>query len=98
MCKENGCCTSGCVVRKVRKILLIVGGLNWGLVGLGMLFNVEESWNIVHMLLGQVPVVEAVVYVLVGLAALMKIFGCQCKKCKEACASCCHAGDMEKKV
>ncbi|MEK7190498.1 MAG: DUF378 domain-containing protein [Patescibacteria group bacterium] len=98
MCKENGCCRSGCVVRKVRKILLIVGGLNWGLVGLGMLFNVEESWNIVHMLLGQVPVVEAVVYVLVGLAALMKIFGCQCKKCKEACASCCHAGDMEKKV
>ena len=98
MCKENGCCTSGCVVRKVRKILLIVGGLNWGLVGVGLLIGNGSNWNVINLLLGSWPVVEGIVYVLVGLAAVLKIFGCQCKKCKEACASCCHAGDMEKKV
>jgi uncharacterized membrane protein YuzA (DUF378 family) len=70
----------------IGKILLIVGGLNWGLVGAGMLMDAD--WNVVNMLLGAWPVAEAVVYILVGLAAIMKIFGCRCSKCKAACASC----------
>jgi len=41
-------------------LLLVVGGLNWGLVGL---FN----FNLVTMLLGSMPMVERVVYILVGL-------------------------------
>ena len=49
-------------------ILLIVGGLNWGLVGIGLLMG--SSWNIVHMLLSSLPMVEAIVYILVGLSAL----------------------------
>jgi hypothetical protein len=48
-------------------ILLIVGGLNWGLVGL---FN----YNLVTTLLGAWPIVERAVYVLVGIAALLKLF------------------------
>lgn len=44
--------------------LLVIGGLNWGLVGL------NASWNVVHMLLGTWPTVEMLVYVLVGLSAL----------------------------
>ena len=49
-------------------ILLIVGGLNWGLVGLGGFLG--GDWNIVHMLLGSWPSVEWIVYILVGLSAL----------------------------
>ena len=49
-------------------ILLVVGGLNWGLVGLGGFMNAD--WNVVHMLLGAWPQVEWVVYVLVGLSAV----------------------------
>jgi uncharacterized membrane protein YuzA (DUF378 family) len=52
-------------------VLLIVGGLNWGLVGL---FNM----NIVEAVLGSIPVAITGVYVLVGLAAvykLLKLFG-----------------------
>ena len=37
--------------------------------------------NVVHMALGAWPMVEAIVYVLVGLSAVMKIFGCRCKTC-----------------
>ena len=64
-------------------ILLAIGGLNWGLVGLGMWFG-GNSWNVVHDILGSWPAVEALVYVLVGLAALVLIFthkkSCSCCK------------------
>ena len=76
------------------KILLMVGGLNWGLVGVAMLLGNGADWNIVHLVLTPVPTLEAVVYVLVGLAAVMKIVGCKCDKCKVACASCDADGKM----
>lgn len=95
----NGKCASGCCLRKLRKVLLIIGGLNWGLVGVGMFMNI--NLNVVNLLLGSWPVVEGIVYVLVGLAAVMKIIGCRCTKCKEAqaaCSSCCAAPTDEVKM
>jgi uncharacterized protein len=44
-------------------LLLVVGGLNWGLVGL-------FQFNLVEMLLGSSDVLVMVVYVLVGLSAV----------------------------
>ncbi len=61
------------------KILVIVGGINWGLIGLGMLLG--KTWNLVNLILGSMPVIEAIVYLLVGVAAVLMIFGCKCKKC-----------------
>ena len=78
------------MVMGVVKILLIVGGLNWGLVGAGWLMG-GENWNVVSMLLGAWPMVEAIVYLLVGVAAVVKIFGCHCRKCKE-CTTCMPQG------
>ena len=69
----------------VVKVLVIVGAVNWGLVGLGMLLG--NDLNVVHMILGSLSSLEAIVYLLVGVAGVMKIFGCKCSKCKE-CASC----------
>ena len=90
----NGKCTVGCVGKMIAKWLLIIGGLNWGLMGVGMLMgNDINSWNVIHMLLQSVPVVEAIIYVLVGLAAIVKVFGCRCKKCVEAHATCCGGSD-----
>ena len=54
--------------------LVIVGALNWGLYGLGMLLG-GSAWNVVGMLLGSWPMVENVVYVLVGLSGLMLLMG-----------------------
>ncbi len=56
-------------MRKLAWILLIIGGINWGLVGLGGFFG--GDWNVVNMILGSVPTIEWIVYVLVGLSAIM---------------------------
>ena len=44
-------------------ILVLVGGLNWGLVGL-------LNLNLVTLILGSVPILVTIVYDLVGLSAL----------------------------
>lgn len=64
-------------------ILLVVGGLNWGLVGLGWWMG-GSDWNVVHMLLGAWPMVEGLVYVLVGLSAVYLLFTHKkdCMMCK----------------
>lgn len=76
----NGDCKGKCGCSKFAWVLVIIGGVNWGLVGAGMLAG--SDWNVVNMLLGSWPTVEAIVYLLVGVCALVKIFGCPCKKCK----------------
>lgn len=76
MCGDKKC---GCTPAKIGKGLVIIGGVNWGLVGVGMLMG--SDWNVVKMILGAWPTVEALVYVLVGVAAVMSIFGCKCKMC-----------------
>jgi len=48
--------------------LTAVGGINWGLIGLGNFFG--SNWNLVNMALGGMPIVENVVYVLVGAGAV----------------------------
>ncbi len=82
-------------MHKTVMVLLLVGGLNWGLVGLGMLLG--SDWNVVGMLLGGWPTVLAIVYLLVGVAAVMSLFGCKCKKCMAACAEC-GGHDMGQKM
>ncbi|MEK6934836.1 MAG: DUF378 domain-containing protein [Nanoarchaeota archaeon] len=51
----------------IAMILVIVGGLNWGLVGL-------FQFNLVEVILGSIPMLVTVVYVLVGLSALYAIY------------------------
>lgn len=47
-------------------ILVIIGGLNWGLTAFG--------WNVVSMILGSWPTLEMIVYLLVGVSALYLVF------------------------
>ena len=63
-------------------ILVVVGGLNWGLVGLGGFMGADD-WNVVSMILGSWPTVESIVYLLVGLSALMIGFSHKrdCRNC-----------------
>lgn len=68
-------------------LLMAVGGLNWGLVGLGALINGDAGWNVVHMVLmvlGSSMQLEAIVYLLVGLATVWELIGHpkMCKMCK----------------
>lgn len=95
MCHGKGCC-GGCIPSMIGKILLIVGGLNWGLVGVGMLMG--SDWNLVHMITGTIPTLEAVVYVLVGVGAVMKLFGCKCHKCASCKDGMCNEEHDEKSM
>lgn len=59
------------MLSQVTRVLVIIGGVNWGLVGLGMLMG--SDWNVVSMILGSIPTLEAIVYVLVGLSAVKMV-------------------------
>jgi uncharacterized membrane protein YuzA (DUF378 family) len=62
-------------------LLLVVGALNWGLVGLGGFMG--SNLNVVNMVLGSWPQVEWLVYVLVGLAGLWYLYGWWMKMSKK---------------
>lgn len=74
MCEKSPLATVAC-------ILVLIGALNWGLVGLGWLAG-GADWNVVHLLLGTWMKLEAVVYVLVGLAGVYKLVMCS-KSCNQ---------------
>ncbi len=56
-------------------ILLIIGGLNWLLVGFG--------WNLVDTIFGMGSVISQIIYILVGLSAILIVFTHKkdCKMC-----------------
>lgn len=54
------------VVNIITLLLVIVGGLNWGLVGL-------FDFNLVAALFGEMSTLSRIVYVLVGLSALWQL-------------------------
>ena len=62
-------------------ILIIVGALNWGLVGLGGFMG--ANWNLVSMILGSWPQLECIAYLLVGIAGVYEIVNHKkgCKMC-----------------
>lgn len=52
-------------LKGITAVLLVVGGLNWGLVGL---FN----FNLVAALFGDMSIVSRIVYALVALSAVLQ--------------------------
>ena len=50
-------------IGKIAFVLLIIGGLNWGLMGLFQM-------DIVQILFGSLTTVVTIVYILIGLSAL----------------------------
>ncbi len=62
-------------------ILLIVGGLNWLLVG-------AFSWDVGALFGGQAAIVSRIVYILVGVSALVELFTHKkdCKTCSAGSA------------
>jgi len=48
-------------------VLVIIGGLNWGLVGL-------FDFDVIASIFGSVVAVQKIIYILVGIAALYMIY------------------------
>lgn len=76
-----------CSVGMVAMILVVVGALNWGLVG-------AFQFNLVNAILGSWPIVERIVYVLVGVSAVVELAHAmgKCKKCCSAEGGACKGG------
>ncbi len=65
----RGCFMKGMsVIDVVVLVLVVVGGLNWGLVG-------ALNMDLVALVFGAGSVLAKVVYVLVGLAAVYMLYG-----------------------
>lgn len=61
-------------------ILLIIGGLNWGSMGL---FDV----NFITAIFGSWPILVKIIYIVVGICAIYGIYMLWCKCCGKACAT-----------
>lgn len=55
------------VISWIAYVLVIIGAVNWGLVGI-------NNWDLVEMLLGSIPILAKIVYILVGLSGLWVIY------------------------
>lgn len=51
----------------IAAVLLVIGGLNWFLVG-------AFEFDLVRFIFGSIPFIQKAVYILVGLAAFYQIF------------------------
>ena len=69
------------MLHKIEFALVAIGAITWGFIGLGGFMG--ANWNLVHMLLGSWPMVEWIVYILVGLSAIMLCFSHKkdCRMC-----------------
>ncbi|MBA3815841.1 MAG: DUF378 domain-containing protein [Parachlamydiaceae bacterium] len=67
-----------CVLCKVVCALVIIGALNWGLVGIA-------DYNLVDHIFGVESVASRIIYTVVGLAGLAMLVGFfkGCPKCRE---------------
>lgn len=65
------------MTHKIAFILLVIGGLNWLLVGLFM-------WDVGSLFGGQSMWISRIIYILVGLSALYEMFSHKrnCKHCE----------------
>lgn len=69
-------------MKKIANILVIVGALNWGIFGL---FDI----NVVQLIFGEIWKLESIIYILVGISAVIVIVkgglsGCCCGTCSSS--------------
>ena len=71
-------------------ILIIVGALNWGLVGI---FN----FDLIGRIFGDMSIIARIIYILVGVSAVWMIIDMKSKGCHCGSASCPACGPAMKK-
>lgn len=65
-------------IQWIASILLIIGGLNWGLIGVA-------DTNLVNIIFSGLGI-EKLIYILVGIAAIIQAYGL-CNSCGTSCKS-----------
>ena len=65
------------VIDWIASILVIIGAINWGLVGIMSFSAVSYDYDLINLIVGSVPWLAAIIYILVGLSGiwvLVKLF------------------------
>ncbi len=65
------------IVGKIAYILIIIGAINWGLVGL-------LNLDLVATIFGSIPLLAKIIYILVGVSGVYALF---CLITKKSCCS-----------
>jgi uncharacterized protein len=65
------------IIGKVAYILIIIGAINWGLVGL-------LDLNLVTLIFASIPILVKLIYILVGISGIYALF---CLITKKSCCS-----------
>ena len=62
-------------------MLVIIGGINSGLIALSSYMS--SNWDVINLALGSWPAVEMLVYLLIGISAVMLMFSHKrdCREC-----------------
>ncbi|MCX6786321.1 MAG: DUF378 domain-containing protein [Candidatus Kaiserbacteria bacterium] len=59
-------------IHKIAFVLVIIGALDWGLMAIG--YYMSSNWNVVNLIFGSWPSFENLIYLLVGISALLLLF------------------------
>ncbi len=55
---------------KTAMVLAAIGAINWGLVALKSFKGVSYQWDLVNLLTGNIPILAATIYLLIGLSGI----------------------------
>lgn len=58
----------------IASILVVIGALNWGLVGISSFSGISYSWDLVALVFGGIPFVASIIYILVALSGIWMLF------------------------
>jgi uncharacterized membrane protein YuzA (DUF378 family) len=59
-------------LHKTAFVLMVIGSLDWGLVAIGNWMG--SNWNVVNLIFGSWSWLENLIYLLVGVSALLLLF------------------------
>lgn len=57
-------------LKEIAFAFVLVGAINWGLIGISGFLNPFRNLNLVNLVFGNYPNIEFVVYILVGICGL----------------------------
>lgn len=58
------------ILKEIAFAVVLIGAVNWGLIGLSGILKPFRNLNLVNLVFGNYPIVEFAVYILVGVCGL----------------------------
>ncbi len=57
-------------LKEIAFAVVLIGAVNWGLIGLSGILKPFRNLNLVNLIFGNYPIVEFLIYILVGVCGL----------------------------